>query len=189
MYCTCCINPKELKLILEFRLLWNQHAEWTRMAINAIIFQLPNKQQEINRLLRNPVDFGKALEVYYGRKRAHQFTALLTEHLVLAADMIEAMMAGNTQKVQEIRCQWYQNGKEIAEFLGCTNPYWSYTEWKEMFFIHLRLVNDLAVTLLENRYEENIQVYDTLELEALEMADVMARGILREFPRRFYIKC
>ena len=187
MSCTSCINPKELNVILEYRLLWNQHAEWTRMAINAIIFQLPNQQEEVNRLLRNPIDFEKALSFFYGKRKAQHFSSLLTEHLVLAADMIQAMMAGDTQKVQEITCKWYQNGNEIAEFLGCINPYWSYTEWREMFLIHLGYVTDLATTLLGNCYKENIKIYDKFELEALEMADVMARGIIRQFPRKLCV--
>lgn len=57
-----CINNNQLGAILEFRLLWNQHAEWTRMAINSITLNLPNDEEEVNRLLRNPKDFGVALK-------------------------------------------------------------------------------------------------------------------------------
>ncbi len=176
-----CIGTRELRLIKEYRLLWNQHAEWTRMAINAIIFSLPNQTEEVNRLLRNPVDFGKALQVFYGRAKARQFCQLLTEHLTLAAQMIEAMMAGDCVEAARIRRRWYQNGREIASFLACINPFWSYESWKRMFFEHLDFVERLATTLLSEAYQENIEVYDQLELEAMEMADDMSGGIIRQF--------
>lgn len=176
-----CIGPRELYLIKEYRLLWNQHAEWTRMAINAIIFELPNKAEEVNRLLQNPVDFGNALQVFYGRAKAARFTELLTEHLTLAAQMIEAMMAGDCVEAARIRQRWYENGNEIASFLACINPCWSYMRWKEMFFMHLDYVERLATTLLQQEYQENIDVYNQLELEAMEMADYMSAGIIRQF--------
>ncbi len=176
-----CIGPRELYLIKEYRLLWNQHAEWTRMAINAIIFKLPNQPEEVNRLLQNPVDFGNALQVFYGRAKAGRFTGLLTEHLTMAAQMIEAMMAGDCAEASRIRRLWYENGNEIASFLACINPCWSYTRWKDMFFKHLDLVEALATTLLKQKYQENIDVYNQLELEAMEMADDMSGGIIRQF--------
>ena len=180
-----CINKKELNLIKEYRLLWNQHSEWTRMAINAIVLELPNEDEEVARLLRNPLDFGEALEVYYGKRKSDQFADLLTEHLILAADMIKAMMAGNNSEAERIARLWYENGDEIASFLGSINPCWSYMKWKEMFFMHLLYVQDLATTMMNQHYEENIRIYDKLELEAMEMADYMSCGIIKQFPRKF----
>lgn len=174
---------EKLYLIKEYRLLWNQHAEWTRMAINAIIFELPNQQEEVNRLLRNPIDFGNALKVFYGAKKASRFTELLTEHLTLAAQLIGAMMAGDCVEAERINRLWYENGNEISMFLACINPYWSYAWWKKMFFMHLGYVEGLAATLLSQQYQRNIDIYDQLELEALEMADQMSGGIIRQFLR------
>lgn len=180
-----CINKYKLNLIVKIRLLWNQHAEWTRMAINAIVLRLPNEQEEVNRLLRNPIDFKKVLEIYYGKKNASRFTDLLTEHLMLAADLINAMIADNRKQAEKIARIWYKNGDEIALFLSDLNPYWSYKEWKDMFFTHLGYVLDLATTMINQQYEANIRIYDKLELEAMEMADVMSYGNIRQFSKKF----
>ncbi|NLA60046.1 MAG: LysM peptidoglycan-binding domain-containing protein, partial [Firmicutes bacterium] len=44
---------------------------------------------------------------------------------------------------------------------------------------------DEAVAVLSGRFEQSIQIFDQVELQALEMADVMTEGIVRQFPRRF----
>lgn len=180
-----CINRKKLQLIQEFQLLWNQHAEWTRMAINAIVLELPNEDEDVNRLLQNPVDFAIALEPYYGPEKSEEFEELLTEHLQLAAQMIKAMMAGNTVEAERIAVLWYENGNMIAGFLGDINPCWSYEKWKEMFFMHLHYVTDLAITMINEQFEENVETYDVFELEALEMGDYMSHGIIKQFPKKF----
>lgn len=175
------ISRKELNLIKEYRLLWNQHAEWTRMVINALVLQSPNVHEEVERLLRNPIDFGKALEVFYGQCIAAQFANLLTEHLKIAAELTTATMAGDGAEVERITNLFFQNGNEIALFLGSINPYWSYMEWREMFFTHLRYVQDLIRTMVNKEYGENTRIYDLYELEILEMADTMSSGIIRQF--------
>lgn len=44
-------------------------------------------------ILRNPADFARALEPFYGRQIAAEFERLLTEHLVIAAERQVLMMA------------------------------------------------------------------------------------------------
>ncbi len=179
-----CITQSELEIIKEFRLLWNQHSEWTRMAINAIVLMLPNEELTVNRLLRNPTDFGKAFSAFYGEAVGNRFADLLTEHLVLAADLVKAIMAGNTEEAEAINTRWYANAEEIAVFLGRINPCWSEAEWREMMFTHLGLVADEALTLINKEYQRNIDIYDLIEAQAMEMADTMSEGIIDQFFRR-----
>lgn len=86
-----CINKKELKFIEKILVLWFQHSEWTLMAITSIVFESPNEEVVINRLLRNPEDFYKVLKPFYEENIASRFSNLLTEHLVLAADLVNAL--------------------------------------------------------------------------------------------------
>lgn len=180
-----CINKKMLDLINEFRLLWEQHGAWTRMSIRAIIYDLPDEDLTIKRLLRNPVDFENALRPYYGNKKAAIFRQLLTEHLTIAADLVNAAKSGNNQLVVEIEDKWYRNADEIAAFLGSINPYWDVMEWRIMFYKHLGYVKNEAVYDLNGNYQLSIDNYDEMEIQILEMADTMSYGIIRQFPRKF----
>lgn len=180
-----CINRKELDLMNEMRMLWEQHSAWTRMAIISIVYKLPNEKEVVARLLRNPVDFGNTFRRYYGDFIGNTFRDLLTEHLVLAADLVKAVMAGDNEKAMDLEKRWYENANEIAIFLGAINPFWSVEEWRMMYFEHLRLVTLEATTAINGEHQENVDVYDMLEAQALEMADEMSRGIIMQFPNMF----
>ena len=179
-----CITKTELDIILRFRLLWTQHSEWTRMAVNAIVFGLPNEEQTVNRLLRNPVDFGMTFRMFYADSIANRFSELLTEHLVLAADLVKAVMAGNAKQAEAINERWYANVNEISVFLGRINPCWSEKKWRDMLFAHLGFVTDEAMTLINGEYQRNADLYENLEAQSMEMADMMSQGIIDQFLRK-----
>ncbi|CAK7052555.1 hypothetical protein [Tissierella sp.] len=181
-----CITRCQLNLMNEFHMLWEQHSAWTRMAITSIVFNLPDEKYTVNRLLRNPLDFGEALKPFYGDTIATNFAELLTKHLTLAADLVKAVIAGDNKKAEELEKNWYKNAEEIATLLGTINPFWSEEEWKRMLFEHLDFVKTEALDMINKDYEASIETYDKLEIQALEMADVMSNGIIKQFPCKFY---
>mgnify|MGYP001213161601 FL=1 len=172
---------RQVELMNRFRMLWEQHDIWTRETINGIVFGLPNLDLVIRRLLRNPRDFADVFREFYGNRIAARFEELFTEHLTLAADLVNAAKAGNSSEAERVEKRWFENAEEIARFFGNINPFWSRSQWREMMFEHLNLVKKEAVTLLEGNFEENIAVYDRIEKQTLAMADEMADGIIRQF--------
>ena len=175
------ITKIELDLMNNIRTLWEQHGAWTRMAIMSMVFGLPDEELAINRLLQNPVDFANALKFFYGEKIATRFSYLLKEHLVIAAQIVKASKAGDNKTAIEAQKKWYENADEIATFLSYINPYWSKESWIAMLHEHLELVKAEAVAMLTKDYAAGIEIYDKIEVQALEMADMMAEGIIRQF--------
>lgn len=171
----------QVALMNDIRMLWEQHGIWTREAIMSMALDLPNEEFVIARLLQNPKDFGRILESFYGNQIASRFSDLLTEHLVIAAELVKAAKAGNTIAAEEAERKWYANADQIVKFLSSINPYWSYQEWKKMLHHHLRLVKAEAVAMLTGDFEAGIKVFDEIERQALDMADVMAEGIIKQF--------
>lgn len=165
----------------QMRLLWEQHVYWTRMAIMGMVFGLPDTEASVNRLLRNPKDFESALRQYYGEKTAAKFAELLTAHLTIAAELVKASKAGKSAAAADAEKRWYKNADQIAAFLGDINPYWSAHEWKEMLYKHLSMTKAEAVDILTQKYEDSIAVFGNIEQEALAMADMMTRGITKQF--------
>lgn len=170
-----------VRLINKFRKLWEQHDVWTRATITSIAFGLPDLNLVERRLLRNPVDFGRVFEIYYGPKIASEFCSLLRSHLVIAAQLVEASKNGDLRTAAEAEREWYENADEIAALLGCINPYWSEEEWRRMMHRHLSLVKAEAAYILRGNYSAGIAVYDVIEAQTLEMADMMANGIYCQF--------
>jgi hypothetical protein len=179
------INQAQLDLSNYLRLLWEQHVVWTRLTIVSMVFDLPDVDFVTNRLLRNPKDFEMLLSPLYGERIASAFADLFTSHLVIAAQLVQAAKAGDTEAAEDAEKSWYANADEIAAFLGSINPYWSVQEWKTMLYEHLAMTKSEAVYILTGQYEESIDIFDRIEALALRMADVMTQGIIGQFPYRF----
>jgi len=110
---------------------------------------------------------------------------LFTNHLVIAAKFVKAAKAQDKNAMSEAEKKWYANADEIAVFLADINPYWTEKMWKEMMYEHLALTKDEAVDRINKFYAADILIYDKIQTEALNMADMMSEGIIQQFPDSF----
>jgi hypothetical protein len=164
------------------RLLWDQHAEWTRMTVMGLVHNLPEADLITQRLLRNPMDFADALAPFYGEANAQKFGQLLTDHLTIAAEIVKASIANDNNTVNDADKRWRANAEEIASFLASLNQYWNEEDWSAMLNEHLDLLSENIDQMVSGDYADSIEGYDEIELQALEMADVMSEGIVLQFP-------
>lgn len=163
------------------RRLWTEHVLWTRFFIISTAFSLPDLPFVTQRLLQNPHDSADEFRPLYGKQIALRFDRLFTEHLLIAAKLVTAAKAGDAAEVEKQRKLWYANAEDIARFLASINPFWSERVWRDLMFDHLRMTEDEAVQILTGQYEQSIKEFDDIQAEALKMADVMTRGIIRQF--------
>jgi hypothetical protein len=178
--CGCMFSKEVVRLRECFRLLWEQHIYWTRMVIISIAADLPDLEATTNRLLRNAPDFGRVFNHFYGVRIAAKFEDLLTDHLVIAAELVKAAKAGNSDAAADVEKRWYTNADEIVHFLNCINPYWPSEHMKEMWYEHLALTKAEAVARLNKDYSKDILTFNQVEKEALMMADYFSNGIIRQ---------
>ncbi len=176
-----CLTPEQLQVSNTMRRLWVEHVMWTRSFIISAAMNLKDLDFVTKRLLRNPVDFANQLRPLYGNQAAMRFEQLFTDHLLIAAQLVNAAKAGNTRAVMEQRNKWYANADDIAAFLGNINPFWSQADWQSMLYDHLKMTEDEAVQVLNQQYESSISQYDAIQDQALRMADVMTYGIINQF--------
>ena len=83
------------------------------------------------------------------------------------------------QKANAARIKWYENADEIARFLSAINRRWDETKWKAMLYSHLEMTEKEAILRLQENYTADIQLFDSIENEALKMADYMFSGITK----------
>ncbi|WP_312642155.1 acetylglutamate kinase [Hydrogenoanaerobacterium sp.] len=174
-------NCSQRQLIDLLRKLWEQHIMWTRSFIISTAEGLGDLPMVTERLLRNPSDFAKVFKQFYGPEIAEQLEKLFREHLLIAADLVTALKVGDTAKAAESNKKWYANADEIAAFLSSINPYWDDRQWRNLLYDHLDMTAKEATERLNKQYEEDVKRYDTIEHNALQMADFMASGILAQF--------
>lgn len=167
------------------RMLWEQHAAWTRMTIISIAESLKDEDPVTRRLLRNPADIAAVFRPFYGNEIADRLNNLITEHLVIAAQLVKAAKTGDSAGVADTEKRWYANADEIATFLNRINPYWSRETMMKMWHEHLALVKSQAVARLSKDYVSDIAFYDEGEKLLLGMADEFTEGIVRQFPHFF----
>jgi hypothetical protein len=167
------------------RQLWEEHIEWTRLAIVAILDDAPEKDAAVQRLLQNQADLGNAIKPYYGDAAGEQLTTLLKEHITGAAALLTAAKGGDTAAINTASAQWYANGDAIATFLHNANPNnWPLDALKGMMKTHLDTTLTEATAHLRKDYPADIAAYDAVQAHILMMADALSSGIIAQFPDR-----
>ena len=172
----------------DMRKLWEDHITWTRLVIVGVIGDLPaaDLEESVKRLLQNQVDIGNAIKPFYGAEAGDQFTELLTDHILIAAEILQAAEDVNTAALNDASARWYANADDIAKFLNAANPEnWPLEEMKAMMREHLDLTLREAVAYLQGDYAASVAFYDLVHNQALEMADMLSEGIIRQFPKKF----
>ena len=172
------------------RKLWEDHITWTRMVIVDFLADpngtLPDTQASVDRLLQNQVDVGNAIKPFYGDEAGNHLTDLLTQHILIAAEILQDAKAGDTAALNDAVARWYANADEIAAFLNSLNPeFWPLDQMQEMMRMHLDLTLQEAVTYLHGDYAGSVAAYEQVHLEILEMADMLSNGIIEQFPKKF----
>jgi hypothetical protein len=168
------------------RKLWEDHITWTRLYIISAAANLPDKDATTQRLLQNQTDIGNAVAGFYGEAAGTKLTALLKDHILGAAALIEAAKSGDQAKISEASAKWYANADEIAAFLNGANPTnWPLADMKSGMKMHLDLTLQEATNRLQGHYEADIQDYDKIHTHILGLADLLSSGIEKQFPKKF----
>jgi hypothetical protein len=168
------------------RKLWEDHITWTRLVIVSLANDLPDSGPTVQRLLQNQDDIGDAIKPFYGDAAGEQLSALLRDHILIAAEILQAAKNNDTTALNDAIARWYANADDIAVFLNSANPKnWPLNEMKAMMREHLDLTLQEAVAYLHGDHAASIAAYDQIHLQALSMADMLSEGILKQFPNKF----
>lgn len=167
------------------RRLWTDHVVWTRSYVVAAVADSPDTNTAAGRLLKNQEDIGAAVVPFYGKEAGAALTDLLKQHIMIAVDLIAAAKAGDTSRFEEQDALWTKNAEQIAELLSGANPNWAKDDVVDILGIHLKLTKDEAVARLEGKWEADVAAFDQILTEILTLSDVIADGIVKQFPDRF----
>lgn len=180
------VTVNELAFHDAMRKLWEDHVTWTRLYIVSALSDLPDKEATAQRLLQNQEDIGNAIKPFYGEAAGDQLSALLRDHILTAAELLDAAKNGDTTAFEQANARWYANAGEIAAFLHSANPdHWPLDEMQAMMADHLDLTLEEASARLNGDWEADIAAYDKIHQQILEMADMLSMGIIHQFPKQF----
>jgi len=167
----------------EWRKLWEDHITWTRVVIIGILDGLPGTNTYIDRLLQNYEDMEDALAPYYGDD-AEVLGDLIKDHLVIAAEILTALKNG--QPTDALVASWYANAHDIAVQMNEMNPqFWPLEETEQMWTDHLDATLAEATDHFTGDFAGEVAAYDQVHDMALEMADFISNGVMKQFPTQF----
>ena len=170
----------------KMRKLWEDHIVWTRQFIVSSVANLPDADTAAGRLLANQDHIGNAIKPYYGEGAGEALSALLRDHILIAADILSAAKSGDSAGVEEANARWHDNADEIADFLAAANPrHWPQNEMRDMMDEHLEWTLSEAVARLNADWDADVAAYDRIHRDILHMADMLSIGIIKQFPGRF----
>lgn len=168
----------------NIRLLWTDYLVWTRHFLISLIFRLRDLSYVTIRTLQNIVDFSAQLTPFYGVDNAKIYESLLTQRILILAELASTIKIGGDITTQEAKMQ--ENSDEIAAFLSGLNPYWDEAVWKELLYTQYRLEIQLIWQINSDKFSTSIPIYDAIYQNALKMAAYMIDGITAQFPQYAY---
>lgn len=179
------ISRSELDLRLKMRDLWEDHVAWSRMYLISAATEAPDVQETTERLLKNQVEIGEVIALFYGKKTGHQLTALFKDHIRIAGEMEKSVLSGNQKALNLAEQKGAENAEAIAVFLDSVNSHWSKEVMKKMMSFHVALFREQSVARFEKQYGRSMAKYDEMRKHALMMADLFSDGIIKQFPEKF----
>jgi hypothetical protein len=168
------------------RNLWADHVAYTRLFIVSAAAGSADKDATTQRLLQNQTDIGNAVSAFYGPEAGKKLTALLKDHILIAASIVTAAKAGDNAKVTSENKRWRDNATDIAKFLHGANPkHWPEATLQSAMFMHLDQTLSEASNQLKGNYAASIKDYDRAMGHMLMVADTLSDGIVAQFPAKF----
>lgn len=180
-----CAGDKKAELRTALRKLWSDHVIWTRQYIVSALAKLEDAKPALERLLQNQKDLGSAIVPFYGKEAGNKLAELLKDHIVIAGDVVAAAQANDNKKLEDSQAKWHKNADDIATFLSGANNNWPKKALLDMLNMHLMLTTQEAVLRLKKEWKSDIENFDKIFSQALDMADTFAQGIAAQFPDKF----
>lgn len=166
--------------------LWVDHVVWTREYIEAAVAGSEDASAAAGRLLRNQEDIGNALVPFYGEDAGAAVTGVLKQHIMIAVDLLDAAVKGDGPAFEAADKRWDENAAEIAALVSSVNPTnWPESDVLDLLNLHLSLTRREVVARLDKDWEKDVAAFDDILTEILTLADVLADGLIRQFPHKF----
>lgn len=159
-----------------FRLLFTDHAVYTRAVIENSLSNSPATKVNVDRLLRNQDDIGNGLGQYTNNEIGNKMTELLREHIEFANAVLVNLKANKPidQSVQNA----LENSTKVAKFISSLDPnIFNEATIKKEFDQHNQHVVELAKLYHTKKYDEFINLFDTYFKHMMGFSDLLSAGL------------
>jgi len=168
------------------RSLWEYQVIWTRSYIVSVMSDLDDVSVIEEKLIKNQELGGEAIKPYYGNMFGNILAGLLRQHAVIATEIISATKSGNIEELKKAKKKGRANANRLAFFLSLSrNPLFNKQTLKDLFYKYLDYLEMQAELGIKKDATAEIKAYDDALEQALKIADLLAEGVIRQFPEKF----
>lgn len=174
-----CLTYEQMNLIFDTRMFWFDLINWTRAFMLSKYKDVGNEDEVYARLQKALADFISNLKQFFGETPAVNTLQLeLNAYIGLIDSLITAQKTGNTEEVDRITRQLYQNANDLATTISSINPYWDQNEWRTILNNNIRSTLEESTMFLTENYARNLDIFSTLMSLAESSSDYFAQGLL-----------
>lgn len=175
------ITYGQMNLINTLRKFWFELPMWRRDYLVSYAANLGDVEILGNKLYNMPTEIGDVLEAFLGNTIARKIEGMIREQIVIGAQIMFEEKEDNIEAINENTTRLYQNVDQMAAYLAQINPYWDEQTWKNLLYDYYRTSLLEMVTVLAKKYQESIVLYESMEDQALNIADYMVEGLIPYF--------
>lgn len=173
------ITYGHMNLILDLRQLMTELAYLTRFYIVSVASGFGDAQIVAERLYALPLKFKAKAELIFGTPLGEELVTLLSNYVINLQILVNAMKTGDQSAADAGAQRLHSNSDQLSAYFARINPFWSESQWRNLFYTFDRTVIEQAITIMNGLYARSLDAFDRLLLSALSMADYLANGFIQ----------
>lgn len=174
-----CLTYEQMNLIFSIMMFWFDLINWVRAFMLSKYRGVGDEDEVYARLQQATTDFINNLKQFFGETPGvNELQLELNAYIDLIDSLITAQKADNTELIDLITMQLYQNAGDLAASISSINPYWDQNEWRTRLYNNLRSTLDESAMFLTEDFARNLDIFNTLMNQAEYSSDYFAQGLL-----------
>ncbi len=179
--------PQKIELRLALRDLWAGHIFWVRNVVMATKYGDTDAAKVAEaEVVQNAKDLANSISPYYGKDASDKLFKLLAGHYGAVKEYMNAAFSGNKEAKDAAVDKLKKNAGEIAEFLSSANP----KNWPKETLLsaliahgghHIAQIDQISA----KDFASEAKTWDAMKKHVNVIADVLADGIVKQFPGKF----
>ncbi len=180
------LTPKAVELRLALRSLWGDHIFWVRNVV--LTTKLGDKeaaQAAEDQVVQNAKDIANAVVPFYGKDAGDHLFTLLAGHYGAIKEYMTVTFSANQSGMDAAMTKMQKNADDIATFLSSANPNWPKQAILSALGSHAAFHMAQIKAINAKDFSTEAKSWGPMKAQVFQIADVLASGIVKQFPEKF----
>lgn len=173
-----CITLTQANIMFNTRFFWRQLVYWTTTFYYSAFEGIGNVEESFARLYNTPVRFTTMLQLVLGKPVSEQYLALLNDYTVILRQLVTAVIAGDTEGIDESMSRLAKNSINRSEFFSQVLPSLDKDVLRNMVDTFERYEIEEINAHVSGDYSRIIETYDNLINHTEMLADYFSKGLI-----------